>query len=48
MSKLIKVSDETHAELTKIGTKAETFDNVIRRLIKRVSSNVPRGDISSH
>jgi predicted CopG family antitoxin len=41
VSKLIKVSDETHAELAKIGTKAETFDHVIRRLIK-TAAQVPR------
>ena len=44
MSKLIKVSEETHAELTKIGAKAETFDNVIQRLIKSSSTQVPQGD----
>lgn len=42
MSKLIKVSDETHTELVKIGAKAETFDDVIQRLIKRLSSKLPQ------
>jgi predicted CopG family antitoxin len=37
MGKLIKVSDETHGELVRIGAKAETFDDVIQRLIKRLS-----------
>jgi predicted CopG family antitoxin len=41
MSKLIKVSDDTHAELVKIGAKAETFDHVIQRLIKILSSQSP-------
>jgi predicted CopG family antitoxin len=43
MSKLIKVSDETHAELARIGAKAETFDDVIQRLIKRLASQLPQG-----
>ena len=32
--KIIKVSPGTHKELQNIGTKGETFDDVIKRLIK--------------
>lgn len=32
--KMIKVSPETHRKLLKLGSKAETFDEIIRRLIK--------------
>ena len=31
--KIIKVSPETHKELQNLGTKGETFDDVIKRLI---------------
>ena len=33
-TKMIKVSPETHAKLLKIGSKGETFDKVIQRLIR--------------
>jgi hypothetical protein len=32
--KIIKVSPETHKELQKLGMKGETFDDVIKKLIK--------------
>jgi len=32
--KIIKVSPETHKELLKLGAKGETFDDIIKRLIK--------------
>jgi hypothetical protein len=32
--KIIKVSPETHKKLLKLGSKGETFDNIINRLIK--------------
>ena len=31
--KTITVKDETHAELTSIGKKGESYDDIIRRLI---------------
>jgi predicted CopG family antitoxin len=31
--KTITVKDETHAELTRIGKKGESYDDVIQRLI---------------
>lgn len=33
--KIIKVEDETHKELEKCGIKGETFDTIIKRLIKQ-------------
>jgi hypothetical protein len=33
-TKMIKVSPQTHAKLLKIGSKGETFDKVIQRLIQ--------------
>jgi len=32
--KIIKVSDKTHKDLMDIGKKKETFDAIIRRLMK--------------
>jgi hypothetical protein len=32
--KIIKVSLETHKELQKLGMKGETFDEVIKKLVK--------------
>ena len=32
--KIIKVSPETHKELLKLGMKGETFDDIIKKLIK--------------
>lgn len=34
MIKLVKLKDETHAALNEIGLRGETFDDIIRRLIK--------------
>ena len=34
MTKWIKVSDEIHTELLNLGKKGETFDAVLRRLLK--------------
>ena len=31
--KMIKLSDETHGRLSVMGSKSETFDDVINRLI---------------
>lgn len=33
--KSIKVSDETHKVLNKLGERGETFDQIIRRLLKK-------------
>jgi predicted CopG family antitoxin len=32
--KNISISDETHAELNKIGVRGESFDDIIRKCIK--------------
>ena len=32
--KIIKVSPDTHKRLLKLGSKGETFDDIIKRLIK--------------
>jgi hypothetical protein len=32
--KIIKVSPDTHKKLLKLGSKGETFDQIIQRLIK--------------
>jgi hypothetical protein len=32
--KIIKVSPETHKELQKLGMKGDTFDDIIKKLIK--------------
>ena len=32
--KNISISDETHAALNKLGVRGESFDDIIRRLIK--------------
>jgi hypothetical protein len=32
--KIIKVSPETHKELQKLGVKGDTFDDIIKKLIK--------------
>ena len=34
MIKLVKLKDDTHAELNSIGLRGETFDDIIKRLIK--------------
>ncbi|MFQ6081138.1 MAG: hypothetical protein ACE5OW_05690 [Candidatus Bathyarchaeia archaeon] len=33
-SKFIRVTEETHRELTEMGKKGETYDDIIQRLIK--------------
>ena len=33
MVKLVKLKDDTHAELNSIGLRGETFDDIIKRLI---------------
>jgi predicted CopG family antitoxin len=33
ITKTIKINEDTHTDLLKIGTKAETFDDIIKRLI---------------
>lgn len=35
MVKTIRISDNTHAELEKLGTKGETFEEILLKLIKR-------------
>ena len=35
--KIIKVEDETHDKLMEYGKKKETFDDIIKRLLKGVS-----------
>ena len=35
--KIIKVEDETHDKLMEYGKKKETFDDIIKRLLKWVS-----------
>lgn len=32
--KLVKLKDDTHAQLNEIGMRGETFDDIIKRLIK--------------
>jgi hypothetical protein len=32
--KIVKVSPETHKDLLKLGKKGETFDDIIKKLIK--------------
>jgi hypothetical protein len=32
--KIVKVSPDTHKELQKLGLKGDTFDDIIRKLIK--------------
>jgi len=34
--KIIKIEDKTHEELCKCGVKGETFDTIVKRLIKNV------------
>ena len=34
MGKLVKLNDETHAELNEIGLRGKTFDDIIKRLIR--------------
>jgi predicted CopG family antitoxin len=34
MGRTIKISDEVHKSLVEIGGKAETFDDVIKRLVE--------------
>jgi len=34
MIKLVKLKDDTHAELNSIGLRGETFDDIIKKLIK--------------
>lgn len=34
MGRTIKISDEVHKSLIEIGGKAETFDDVIKRLVE--------------
>lgn len=38
MAKMLKVSNETHNELIKLGRKNETFDDIIKRLLLLASS----------
>jgi len=32
--KTLKIGDDTHRELSKLGTLGETYEDVVRRLIK--------------
>ena len=32
--KLVKLKDDTHAELNSIGLRGESFDDIIKRLIR--------------
>jgi predicted CopG family antitoxin len=34
LNKIIRISEEVHEALLKLGAKGETFDDIIRRLIK--------------
>jgi predicted CopG family antitoxin len=34
MGRTIKISDEVHRSLIEIGGKAETFDDIIKRLVE--------------
>lgn len=34
MVKLVKLKDDTHTELNEIGLRGESFDDIIKRLIK--------------
>ena len=34
MVKLVKLKDDTHAELNSIGLRGESFDDIIKRLIR--------------
>jgi predicted CopG family antitoxin len=40
--KNISISDATHAELNKLGVRGESFDDIIRRLIKHYKEHVKR------
>ena len=40
MVKTLKITDETHAMLCQVGNKEETFDEVIKRLIKSYNENI--------
>jgi predicted CopG family antitoxin len=42
MEKSIKISDELHKELTNLGTKPETFADVIWRLIDYYKKGHPK------
>lgn len=33
LSKLVKLNDDSHAELNEIGSKSESSDDIIKRLI---------------
>lgn len=37
--KTIKISEETHAELNSIGVRGESFENIVKRLIKFYKEN---------
>ncbi len=38
--KIIKVSPETHKELQKLGMKGDTFDDIVKKLIKEHKERV--------
>ena len=40
MVKTLKISDEAHAMLCEIGNKEETFDEIIKRLMKRYQNEI--------
>jgi len=40
VEKTIKVSPETHARLVGLGKKGETFDEIIKRLIKEAEEGI--------
>lgn len=35
MFKTIKIQEETHSKLKMLGSKSETFDNIIKRLLQQ-------------
>jgi hypothetical protein len=37
--KLIKISPETHKELEDLGTKRDSFDTIIKRIVKFYKEN---------
>jgi hypothetical protein len=45
MIKLVKLKDETHAELNEIGLRGETFDDIIKRLIREHKEKEMKQDI---
>ena len=48
MVKLVKLKDDTHAELNEIGLRGETFDDIIKRLIreyKKKTNKITRDEL---